>query len=145
MPDPGRPRRPVDRVEAGSRCRFPIVDEYLSVLCGQVYQHEAAPRQVAGPGIGHRQGKAGGDRRVDGVAALLQYAFAHFCGQAFGRHYHALSRHHWQEALPVVDDGRELGISLPSCGRSGHQQAAHDQGLDQVAEGMHVTVSSIMQ
>ena len=51
------------------RC-LSIVEE--GCLTVQVRQHKAATADIAGNGIGDRERKADGDRRIDGIAALTQ-------------------------------------------------------------------------
>ena len=52
--------------------------------------HETAAADVAGARIGHGQGKAGGDRGIDRIAALSQNIGADPRRELFLRHHHAV-------------------------------------------------------
>ena len=59
---------------AGGCCRgsFPVVDcRHRAAIAGRE-EHEPATADIAGPGLGHRQGKTGGDCSVHGVAAVFE-------------------------------------------------------------------------
>jgi len=45
--------------------------------------HEAAATDIAGAWVGHRHGKAGGDRSIDGIPTALQHIGANSCGKSF--------------------------------------------------------------
>ena len=52
--------------------------------------HKAAAADISGARITHRQRKAGGDRGIDGVAALAQDVGADLRCEFFLRHHHAV-------------------------------------------------------
>ena len=55
-------------------------------------RHEAAAAEVAGRRIDDRERVADRDRRIDGVAALLQHLDADFAGEMLRGHHHAVLR-----------------------------------------------------
>ena len=113
----------------GRRGRFTVVDEHLALVPGEVDQHESPAGQVAGPGVGHRQGEAGGHRGIHRVAPLLQDPASHLRRQLFGGHHHALAGDGGQEPLTVIDDRRRLVPGLAAGGRGGGEhEAAQGQG-----------------
>ncbi len=69
------------------RCRFPEVVRICTPLVRLINQEPAAA-DVAGLGVGHRQGEGGGHRGIDGVAAGEQHLGAHIRGNgALGNHH----------------------------------------------------------
>ena len=57
---------------------------------GEMNHHEAAAADIAGARIGHRHGKAGRDRGIDRIAALLEHIGADRGCEPFLRHHHAV-------------------------------------------------------
>ena len=57
---------------------------------GQLHGHEAAAAEVARGGIHHRQRVAHGDRRIDGIAAVLEDIDADLAGQMLRGDDHAV-------------------------------------------------------
>jgi hypothetical protein len=98
------------------RRRLAVVDESLPVPVREMNEHEAAAPEIAGPGVRHRQGKAGGDRRVHGIAALLQDLQPDLRGQFLCSHDHTLPGDDRQEALLVIDDRRQLCLRVARPG-----------------------------
>ena len=57
----------------GGWCRFAkIDDEAVGAVARRHHEHVTAAADVAGRGVRDGQGKGGGDRRIDGVAAALE-------------------------------------------------------------------------
>ena len=74
----------------GLRRGLAIVDGDILVAVGEVDHHEAAAAEIAGARIGHRHGKAGGDRGIHRVAAARQHVAADPCRKLLLRHHHAV-------------------------------------------------------
>src|SRR5262249_42519803 len=69
-----------------------IVDRDLAVRPRQMDHHIAAATDIAGTRIGDRERKAGGDCRIDRIAALRQKLGADPGGARLLRHHHAVTR-----------------------------------------------------
>ena len=54
------------------RSGFAIIDGDVLRRMGEMHEHEAAAAEIAGAGKRHRQGEAGGDGRIDRIAAAAQ-------------------------------------------------------------------------
>ena len=78
---------------------------------GHADHHEAAPADVAGPGVHDGQGKAGGHGRVHGVAAFLEHLDARRGGGALRRDDHSV--------LGVLGDRGGRRGRRPSVGGGG--------------------------
>ena len=66
-----------------------IIDRDILVALGRMDHHEAAAADISGARITHRHRKAGGDRRIDGIAALSQDIGADLRPDFLLRHHHA--------------------------------------------------------
>ena len=75
----------------GERGGLAEIDERLAAV-GELDGHEAAAADVAGRGEHHAERVADGDRRVDGVAALLQDVDADLGREVLARDHHAVAR-----------------------------------------------------
>ncbi len=73
-----------------SRRGLAIIDRDIFVARGRMDHHEAAAADVAGARIGDGERKAGGDRGIDRIAALLEDVGADLRGEPFLRHHHAM-------------------------------------------------------
>ena len=69
------------------------IDERRAAV-GEPDQHEAAAAEIAREGMRRGHGEAHRDRRVDGIAALLQDRHTDIDGLRFHRHRHAVPRAH---------------------------------------------------
>ena len=69
-----------------------VVDGDVPAGAGEVDHHVAAAADIAGARIGDGERKAGRDRGVDRVAALLQHLDADAGGARLLRHHHAVAR-----------------------------------------------------
>ena len=85
-----------------------VVDRRSFVCLCKMHQHEAAAAEIASAGQGDGQGKAGGNCRVDRVAALLQNVEADAGGCPFLRHHHAMRGNDRQRTSALADDGRQI-------------------------------------
>ena len=88
--------------------------------------HETAAADIAGARIGHRHGKAGGDRGIDGVAAALQDVGADTRRELFLRDHQAVLGHDGMDGagrrrrveaamLLLGGSGRDKGDSQRDC------------------------------
>ncbi len=88
-----------------------IVDRDVFVPVGEMNHHEAAAADIARARIGHGHREAGGDRRVDGVAALPHDLGADARRNLLLRHDHAMfgkGRMHRVERRRRVDETAAL-------------------------------------
>ena len=87
------------------RRRLAIVDRDVFMLVDRMNDHEAAAADIAGAWIGHCHGKAGSNRRIDGVAAALQDVGADARRDLFLRHHHAVFG---RDGMNGVGGGRSI-------------------------------------
>jgi len=93
-----------------------IVDGDVLMTLGRVDHHEAAAADIARARIAHGQREAGGDRRIDRVAALAQYIGADPRPDLLLRHHHAVFG---DDGMNGVCRGRRVGAAallLPGGG-----------------------------
>ena len=87
-------------------------------MLGKIHQHETATTNIARLGQGHRQGKTGGHRRVDGIATLSQDIGTDLTGQQRLGNHHALITNDRMKAGAIIDNCRRLRLDI---GTRNHQ------------------------
>ena len=89
----------------------------MDFAVGPAKEHESASADIARFGIDDRQGEPYGDRRVNGIAALLQDGDSHLGSFGMHRRHHGLG--------PMNGTDRAAGRQL----RSGSQRKNRDQKI----------------
>ncbi|OIQ71623.1 hypothetical protein GALL_467580 [mine drainage metagenome] len=115
------------------------IDKLGRRLAGAVDQREADTAQTGVPGLDRRKRQGGGDRGVDGVAALSQDRHADISRQMLrGDHHRMRSRH--RPIIGQLDPGCADNADIRQGGGGGfrHSGGCQQRGGDKGEDAQHV-------